>query len=90
MESTGRPPSAPTPELADLFLRRLARLARLRTTWAGRLSGQEERLVGKAIYSTYMDCLALGRGPEARGILAVPEAGRPAAPPRPLGIDDRL
>jgi hypothetical protein len=89
MQSASCRPSLPSPGLAEWFLRRLARLVQIRTSWAGRLSSQEECLLGKAIYSTYMDCLALGRGPEARSILAVPGHDDAAGPPRPLGIDDR-
>lgn len=52
----------------EFFLRRLRRLVALDRD--PDLTDQERRLVRKAIYSTYLDCRALGVGEEARALLS--------------------
>ncbi len=54
------------------FLMRLERLLRLREEYESLLDADdwETRLLTKAIYSTYCDCLQLGVGAEARERLA--------------------
>ncbi|MCL4467259.1 MAG: hypothetical protein M1401_10680 [Chloroflexi bacterium] len=54
------------------FLLRMERLLRLSDQNATLLKPEEweSRLLQKAIYSTYCDCLALGMGREARDLLA--------------------
>jgi hypothetical protein len=52
----------------EFFLARLHRLVML--DWDPDLDAQERRLVRRAIYSSYMDCRAMGVGEQAREILA--------------------
>ena len=54
------------------FLLRMERLLRLSEEYATRLrpDAWETKLLQKAIYSTYCDCLQLGVGREARDLLA--------------------
>ena len=51
-----------------LFLTRLSRLLRIRNHSSGTAESAEwlERLLSKAVYSTYRDCVALGVGEDAR------------------------
>jgi hypothetical protein len=57
--------------IAAVFPRRLARLLRQEAFWEARVGADDWRLrlIRKAIYSTYCDCLALGRADEARSLL---------------------
>ena len=52
------------------FLLRLGRLLRLRQNVAGSTEAADwlVRLLGKAIYSTYRDCVAIGVGDDARAL----------------------
>jgi len=54
------------------FLARLGRLLRLREEYEALLRPEdwESKLLPRAIYSTYCDCLQLGVGREARELLA--------------------
>ncbi len=64
--------------LQSFFLLRLGRLLRLRQLYSG-LSGQEEwvpKLLNKAIYSTYCDCLEQGVSEDARTLI---EKGGPGS-----------
>lgn len=57
--------------LQSFFLLRLGRLLRLKQLYSG-LSGQEEwvpKLLNKAIYSTYCDCLEQGVTEDARALI---------------------
>jgi hypothetical protein len=57
--------------LQSFFLVRLGRLLRLKQLYSG-LSGQEEwvpKLLNKAIYSTYCDCLEQGVTDDARSLI---------------------
>lgn len=57
--------------LQSFFLLRLGRLLRLKQLYSG-LSGQEEwvpKLLNKAIYSTYCDCLEQGVTDDARALI---------------------
>jgi hypothetical protein len=51
------------------FLDRLERLLRLRNAADSRLEPWQARLLVRAIYSTYRDCLELGLADQARSIL---------------------
>lgn len=58
--------------LQSLFLSRLVRLLRQRRDYANVLGANDWRmkLLNKAIYSTFCDCLELGVADEARGLFA--------------------
>lgn len=65
--------------LQSFFLLRLGRLLRLKQLYSG-LSGQEEwvpKLLNKAIYSTYCDCLEQGVTADARALIEKGGAGQP-------------
>lgn len=64
------PGSSQTTE-QSIFLQRLRELSDKRHQYEGRLDSGDwhKRLLDKALYSTYVDCLALGIGDEARDIL---------------------
>ncbi len=51
------------------FLTRLERLLRLRHQQMGAMSPDTVRLLDRAIYSTYCDCLDLGVGAEAQRLI---------------------
>lgn len=51
------------------FLRRLLRLVRMRQEQAGRLNAEGLRLLDRAIFSSYCDCLDQGVGSVAQSIL---------------------
>ncbi|HEX5369903.1 MAG TPA: hypothetical protein VFY10_10860 [Dehalococcoidia bacterium] len=53
-----------------LFIRRLERLIRLRREYRDDLNPLGLRLLDRAIYSTFQDCLAYGAGDEVRSIVA--------------------
>jgi len=56
--------------LQMFFLVRLGHLLRLRREWAEKLSAEHwrMRLLGKAIYSTYQDCLDQGVSADAKSL----------------------
>ncbi|MHB1004273.1 MAG: hypothetical protein ACYC3S_01375 [Chloroflexota bacterium] len=58
--------------LQSLFLGRLVRLLRQRRDYASVLGADDWRmkLLNKAIYSTFCDCLEIGIADEARGLFA--------------------
>lgn len=61
----------PVSPIQSLFLNRLSRLLHLREEWHGRRppSDWRVRLIDKAIYSTYRDCLELGIAETAREMI---------------------
>lgn len=63
----------------SLFLRRFRDLLEKRQQYSGRFASGDwrRRLIDKALYSTYLDCLSLDVGDEAREIL------HPVAEPAP-------
>lgn len=63
--------SRSTPRLRRLFLKRLRRVVDMRRERAPLLEpgASDLRLLDRAVYSTYCDCLDLGAGEEARAIL---------------------
>ncbi len=71
-------PAASSPEVISreerwrrFFLGRLEYLIQLRDGRRGPLTAEKERLVKRALYSTYRDCLSLGVGDEARTRLGI-------------------
>ncbi len=61
------------------FLRRLQRLLRVRSEQGGQLNAEGIRLLDRAIYSTYCDCVDMGISGEAQQLLRrfpVPSADR--------------
>ena len=59
----------------QLFMQRLESLLRKRRQWAALPSADasQTRLINMALYSTYLDLMALGLGEEARALLNSPE-----------------
>ncbi len=55
-----------------VFLLRLRRLTWLRRSCSGQLDETIVRVLDKAIYSTYCDCIALGVGEEAKLLFQIP------------------
>lgn len=53
-----------------LFLERLNRLIELRAMILPEWSAEDVRLINYALYSTYLDCVALGLRPVARALIA--------------------
>ena len=60
--------AAPT-QLRDGYLNRLRRLLRLRRDHFEELNDQGLRLLDRSIFAAYCDCLDIGEGDAARGIL---------------------
>jgi hypothetical protein len=60
-----------------LYLTRLSRLLHLEVEWRERVPKQDwrVRLIHKAIYSTYCDCLAEEVGDDARSLMRHGKAG---------------
>ena len=56
--------------LQCLFLDRLHRIAERRNEWTPHDGVSSRRLLDHALYSTYMDCLAVGMRPVARAVIA--------------------
>lgn len=52
-----------------MFLLRLRRLTWLRRSYAGQLDGSVLKVLDRAIYSTYCDCVEIGVTDEARQLL---------------------
>lgn len=61
-------------QLKALFISRLRRLIRLRQEYRDDLNPLGLRLLDRAIYATYRDCIEYGAGDEARPLVA----GHPA------------
>jgi hypothetical protein len=57
-------------EAKAVYVRRLERLMRLRRDYIDDLNPLGLRLVDRALYATYRDCLEFGAGREANGIMA--------------------
>ncbi len=71
-------------QIKRFFLKRLQQMVELRNE-RGRLrdgDAQELRLLDKAVYSTFCDCLDLDAGEEARDILHRGEIGTQDSAPR--------
>ncbi len=68
----GRPASRSYSPVQVLFLLRLTRLLRDRQDWVKRLSPEDWRLklLSKAIYSTFCDCVEQGVAEDARSLFA--------------------
>lgn len=88
--SLGHGVDQPSPTLRRFFLARLRDLVALRSEHARQLPDGDPnlRLLDKAIYSIYCDCLDLGVGEEARAILrheqvALPPDEGDGPPPQP-------
>ena len=60
---------AQTANLVRMLMRRLKRLVTIRDKCSELLNTEGARLLNKAIYSTYCDCLNMGLGEEARSII---------------------
>ncbi len=59
-----------TPEqLRDGYLTRLRRLLRLRRDHFDELNDQGLRLLDRSIFAAYCDCIDIGQGDAARGVL---------------------
>ena len=69
--SGGDAPVSPGERLAELFVSRLARLVSLEQQWRQHIDGPTPRLLSHALYSTYTDCVRLGRRAEAQRILGI-------------------
>jgi hypothetical protein len=63
-----------------LFILRLTRLLRDREEWSRRLASSDWRvkLLNKAIYSTFCDCLELGVGDEGKKLFEKSRTGNRA------------
>jgi hypothetical protein len=57
--------------LPAYFLDRLTRLLELERKWRSGIDGPPPRLLAHALYSTYTDCVQLGRRAEAQRMLGV-------------------
>jgi hypothetical protein len=58
----------------DLFLARLDRIRELKAFYAGELTAEARRLIDRAMYSTYWDCVRLGAREEARSVLGLQQS----------------
>jgi len=69
-QTSGSRPRTLTPSQI-LFSSRLARLLRLKEEWTGRVPANDGRLrmIHKAIYSTYCDCVEAGIADDARALV---------------------
>lgn len=56
-------------QLRDGYLQRLRRLLRLRRDHFDELNEQGLRLLDRSIFAAYCDCLDIGQGDAARGVL---------------------
>lgn len=56
-------------QLREGYLQRLRRLLRLRRDHFEELNEQGLRLLDRSIFATYCDCIDIGQGDEARGVL---------------------
>jgi hypothetical protein len=56
--------------LQCLFLDRLHHIAERRNSWTPQDGRLTRRLIDHALYSTYMDCLAVGMRPVAQAVIA--------------------
>jgi hypothetical protein len=70
MASPDRPSRAAEGQTKDVFVRRLRRLMRLRRDYLDDLNPLGLRLLDRALYATYRDCLDYGAGREANEIMA--------------------
>ena len=56
-------------QLQAHFLERLTRLQRMRAEIWETLDSEQRRILGRALYSTYWDCVNLGLRDDAQGII---------------------
>jgi hypothetical protein len=70
MASTNKPSRAPEGQTRTVFIRRLERLMRLRRDYLDDLNPLGLRLLDRALYATYRDCLDYGATQEANEIMA--------------------
>ena len=63
-------------EMKSIFVNRLRRLIRMRRDYREDLNPLGFRLLDRAIFATYQDCLEHGAGPEARALLPDEPNGR--------------
>ena len=61
--------AANTEQLREGYLNRLRRLLRLRRDHFEELNDQGLRLLDRSIFAAYCDCLDIGEGEAARGVL---------------------
>lgn len=55
----------------EMFLARLSRIRELKAFYGGELTAEARRLIDRAMYSTYWDCVRLGAKEEARSALGL-------------------
>lgn len=60
---------ATVPQLREGYISRLRRLLRLRRDHFEELNDQGLRLLDRSIFAAYCDCLDIGEGEAARGVL---------------------
>ncbi len=70
MASTEKPSRAAEGQTKDVFIRRLERLMRLRRDYLDDLNPLGLRLLDRALYATYRDCLDYGVSQKANEIMA--------------------
>lgn len=70
MASTKKPSRTAEGQTKDVFIRRLERLMRLRKDYMDDLNPLGLRLLDRALYATYRDCLDYGAAREANEIMA--------------------
>ncbi|MGD0115085.1 MAG: hypothetical protein ABSC13_03665 [Dehalococcoidia bacterium] len=70
-ETVFSPLAAECPRMAlpQMYLRRLQRLLEVRKSYGGQLNFEGTRLIDKAIYATYCDCLAVDSLDAAQEVL---------------------
>ncbi len=70
MASTKKPSRTAEGQIKDVFVRRLERLMRLRRDYLEDLNPLGLRLLDRALYATYRDCLDYGASRQANEIMA--------------------
>ena len=70
MPGHNRPSRTAEGQTKDVFVRRLKRLMRLRREYVDDVNAVGRRLLDRALYATYRDCLEDGAGHEAAEIMA--------------------
>ena len=68
--ATSDRPSRTEGQTGDVFVRRLQRLMRLRRDYQDDLNPLGLRLLDRALYATYRDCLDYGASKEANEVMA--------------------
>ena len=70
MAYSDKPSQTAEGQTKDVFIRRLERLMRLRRDYLNDLNPLGLRLLDRALYATYRDCLDYGANQEANEIMA--------------------